>query len=559
MSDPLFVIGLDFGTKSVRALVVEVHAGRQVGTAVCDYAHGVIDERLPGTTIRLAPDWALQDPRDYIESLKRVVAEALRVSGVRAEHVIGIGVDFTSATIVPTLADGTPLCERNEFRTNPHAWVKLWKHHAAQPEADRINALARERNEFWLRNYGGKISSEFLHSKALQILAEDAELYNAIDKLVEAGDWAVWQLTGILNRNACAAGHRALWQKECGYPSQEFLRALDPRFANLNETKLAGPVVLQGSRVGGLTERAAQWLGLRTGTPVAAAMMDAHAALPGAGVTEPGRMAMILGTSTVHMMVDRCKNPVPGVSGVIEDGMIPGLVAYEGGQAGVGDIFEWFVAHAVPADFFAQAQARGISVYQLLEEQAAQQQPGEHGLLALDWWNGNRSVLADAGVSGMLLGATLGTRAPDMYRALIEATAFGTQVIIETFETHGARVNAIVACGGLAERNALLMQIYADVTGRAIEQAASAQTSALGAAMLAATAAGVYDSVARAAQSMSQPPKKTYHPIPRNHAIYQQLFAEYRRLHDYFGRGENPVMKNLRRLQLTARNNYLHE
>ena len=314
---------------------------------------------------------------------------------------------------------------------------------------------------------------------------------------------------------------------------------------------------MQGSCVGGLTERAAQWLGLCVDTPVAAAMIDAHAALPGAGVTEPGRMAMILGTSTVHMMVDQFKNSVPGITGVIEDGMVPGLVAYEGGQAGVGDIFEWFVEHAVPAEYFDQAKTRGISVFQLLENQAAQQKPGEHGLLALDWWNGNRSVLADAGVSGMLIGATLGTRAPDIYRALIEATAFGTQIIIETFEANGARVNEIVACGGLAERNALLMQIYADVTGRAIDQSASAQTSALGAAILAATAAGVYDSVATAVKCMTQPPKKIYYPISRNHAIYQQLFAEYRRLHNYFGRDENPVMKNLRRIQLAARNEYL--
>ena len=557
MSDTQFVIGLDFGTKSVRALVVEARTGREAGTAVCDYAHGVIDEHLPGTSIRLEPDWALQDPNDYLESLKRVVPDALRISGMRAEQVVGIGVDFTSATIIPTLADGTPLCEKIKFRSNPHSWVKLWKHHAAQSEADRINELARARHELWLRDYGGKISSEFMHSKALQILDEDPELYDAIDKLVEAGDWITWQLTGILRRNACAAGHRALWQKERGYPSSDFLGALDSRFANLNETKLAGQVVLQGSCVGGLTERAAQWLGLCVDTPVAAAMIDAHAALPGAGVTEPGRMAMILGTSTVHMMVDQFKNSVPGITGVIEDGMVPGLVAYEGGQAGVGDIFEWFVEHAVPAEYFDQAKTRGISVFQLLENQAAQQKPGEHGLLALDWWNGNRSVLADAGVSGMLIGATLGTRAPDIYRALIEATAFGTQIIIETFEANGARVNEIVACGGLAERNALLMQIYADVTGRAIDQSASAQTSALGAAILAATAAGVYDSVATAVKCMTQPPKKIYYPISRNHAIYQQLFAEYRRLHNYFGRDENPVMKNLRRIQLAARNEYL--
>ncbi|MCI0478485.1 MAG: ribulokinase, partial [Anaerolineales bacterium] len=506
-----------------------------------------------GTAIRLDPDWALQNPDDYIESLKQVIPEALKQSGIRADDVIGIGIDFTSATIIPTMPDGTPLCALDKWKTHPHAWVKLWKHHAAQPEADRINELARARNERWLSDYGGKISSEFLHCKTLQILDEAPEIFAAADKLLEGGDWLVWQLTGRLSRNACAAGHRALWQKTRGYPNNDFLRALDPRLVGLNETKFAGQVVLQGSRVGGLTERAARWIGLRPGTPVAAAMVDAHAAFPGAGITEPGRMVMILGTSTVQMLVDSSSNPVSGISGVIADGIIPGLFAYEAGQAGVGDIFEWFVEHAVPASCSDQAQARGISVFQLLEEQAAQQKPGEHGVLALDWWNGNRSVLADANVSGMLLGATLSTRAPDIYRALIEATAFGTQIIIETFETNGVPVEAIVACGGLAERNTLLMQIYADVTGRAIHQAASSQTSAMGAAILAAVASGVYDSIADATKQMTQPPKSVYQPIPAHHAIYRRLYAEYRRLHDYFGRAENRVMKNLREIQRQAR------
>ncbi len=552
MHDKQFVIGLDFGTKSVRALIVDLHSGCEVGTAVRAYADGVIDEHLPGTTIRLEPDWALQNPNDYVESLRQVIPDALKQSGVRADDVIGLGIDFTSATIIPTTGDGTPLCALDQWKTHPHAWVKLWKHHAAQPEADRINELARARSEAWLRDYGGKISSEFLHCKARQILDEAPDVFAAADKLLEAGDWLVWQLTGVLSRNACAAGHRALWQKTRGYPGNDFLRALDPRLDRLNETKLAGQVILQGSRVGGLTERAARWIGLCPGTPVAAAMIDAHAALPGAGVTESGRMVMILGTSTVHMMVDSAKHPVPGISGVIADGIIPGLVAYEAGQAGVGDIFEWFVEHAVPADYFERAASRGIGAFRLLEEQAAQQKPGEHGLLALDWWNGNRSVLADANVSGMLLGATLATRAPDIYRALIEATAFGTQVIIETFEAHGARVNEIVACGGLAERNALLTQIYADVTGRPLHLSAAQQTSAMGAAMLAAVAAGTFDSLADAAKQMAQPPRKIYQPVQAHHAIYRILFQEYRRVHDYFGYGENSVMKNLREIKRRA-------
>ncbi len=548
-----FALGLDYGTESGRALVVDVATGQVVGSAVYRYADGVIDEHLPGTTIKLEPDSALQNPKDYIETLKRAVPEALKQGGVRAEDVIGIGVDFTACTILPTLADGTPLCSVSQWKTNPHSWVKLWKHHAAQPEANRINKLARERNEPWLPIYGGIVSSEWLHSKTLQMLNDAPDIFNVADKIVEAGDWIVWQMTGVMKRNACAAGYKALWQKGAGYPNNDFLRALDPRLDRLNETKLSGKIVAPGTRVGFLTEQAAQWMGLRPGIAVAAATIDAHAAVPGAGVTEPGRMVLILGTSTCHMILDRAKHLVPGISGVVEDGILPGLFGYEAGQVGVGDIFEWFVEHNLAAVYKHQAKVRGISPYQLLEEKAAMLKPGESGLLALDWWNGCRTPLVDANLSGMIVGETLGTRAPDIYRALIEATAFGTQIIIETFEQDGVSVKELVACGGLAERNKLLLQIYADVTGRQFVEAGSGHTSALGAAMFgtyaAGRAVGGYDSLNDAAKQMFPAKLVSHKPNAQNHATYQELFAEYRKLHEYFGRGTNDVMKRLREIR----------
>ncbi len=548
-----FVLGLDFGTESGRALVVDVATGQIVGTAVHRYADGVIDEHLPGTSITLEPDTALQNPTDYIETLQRAVPAALKQGGVRADDVIGIGVDFTACTILPTRADGTPLCLLDEWKTHPHAWVKLWKHHAAQPEADRINALARERNEPWLALYGGIVSSEWYHSKTLQILNDAPEIYRAADKIVEGGDWIVWQMTDALKRNACAAGYKALWQKGLGYPSHDFLRALDPRLDRLNETKLAGEIVAPGTRVGWLTERAARWMNLRAGLAVAAATIDAHAAVPGTGVTEPGRMVLILGTSTCHMILDRAQHLVPGISGVVEDGILPGLFGYEAGQVGVGDIFEWFVEHNLAAWYKHEAETRGTSPYQLLEEEAAKLEPGESGLLALDWWNGCRTPLVDANLSGLIVGMTLGTRAPEIYRALIEATAFGTQIIIEAFEQNGVAVKELVACGGLAERNKLLLRIYADVTGREFIEAGSGYTSALGAAMLGAYAAGGaaggYASVTEAARRMFPAQRVSHKPNAMSHATYQKLFAEYRRLHEYFGRGENDVMKRLRALR----------
>jgi len=548
-----FAIGLDFGTESGRALVVDVATGREVGSAAFRYADGVIDERLPGTTIKLEPDTALQNPNDYVETLKRAVPEALKQGGVRADDVIGIGVDFTACTILPTRTDGTPLCTLNEFKSNPHAWTKLWKHHAAQPEADRINALARERNEPWLAIYGGIVSSEWYHSKTLQILNDAPEIFNAADRIIEAGDWLVWQISGALKRNACAAGYKGLWVKGLGFPSNDFLRALDPRLDRLNETKLVGEIVAPGTRVGFLNEQAARWMGLRPGIAVAAPTIDAHAAVPGAGVTEPGRMVLILGTSSCHMILARERHLVPGISGVVEDGILPGLFGYEAGQVGVGDIFEWFVEHGTAALYKHRAKERGISAYQLLEEEAAKLEPGESGLLALDWWNGCRTPLVDANLSGLLIGATLGTRSPDIYRALIEATAFGTQMIIETFERHGVAVNELVACGGLAERNKLLLQIYADVTGRDFKEAGSGHTSALGAAMsgayAAGRAAGGFDSLTDAAKAMAQTKDVTHKPNTQHHATYQKLFAEYRTLHEYFGRGTNDVMKRLREIR----------
>jgi L-ribulokinase len=548
-----FALGLDFGTESGRALLVDVANGREVASAVFNYPDRVIDEHLPGTSIRLGPDWALQNPNDYLAFLQHAVPEALKQAGVRGEDVIGIGVDFTACTVLPIKADGIPLCNLPEWKNNPHAWVKLWKHHAAQPEADRITTTAHERNESWLPYYGGRISSEWLHSKALQILDEAPDVFRAMDKFIEAGDWLVWQLTGVERRNACAAGYKGLFQG--AYPSNDFLCALDPRLDGFNQTKIAGNIYPPGVFAGALTDNAAQRMDLNAGTAVAVATIDAHAGVPGCGVTEPGRMVLILGTSTCHMIMDSQKYLVPGISGVVQDGILPGLFGYEGGQAGVGDIFEWFVQHAVPHEYYVEAQRRGISIYALLEQEATQQQVGEHGLLALDWWNGNRSVLTDANLSGMLVGLTLGTRAPDIYRALIEATAFGTEIIIETFEQNGVVVNELVACGGLAARNKLLLQIYADVTGRLFKVAASAETSALGAALFGAVAGGAqnggFDSIHAAAKKMARLQNTVYTPNAENHAAYQKLFAEYKRLHDTFGRGENDVMKRLRESRVT--------
>jgi L-ribulokinase len=550
-----YALGIDFGTESGRAVLVETKTGKEIASSIYPYENGVIDEKLPldGDPILLEPEWALQDPEDYIRTFQTTVPDVLSQSGVNSGDVIGVGIDFTACTMLPVKSDGTPLCTLPEYRRNPHAWVKLWKHHAAQPEADKINATASRMGEPWLERYGGKISSEWFFSKALQILAEAPEIYAAADRLIEAADWVVWQLTGVEKRNSCTAGYKAMWSKREGYPKADYFKALDPRLENVVDEKLSRMIYPIGERAGGLTARAAEWTLLKEGTAVAIANVDAHVSVPAATVAEPGRMVMIMGTSICHMLLGEEERPVEGMCGVVEDGIIPGLYGYEAGQSGVGDIFAWFLNHCIPQEYTIEAEKQGVSVHQLLEAKASLQKPGQHGLLAMDWWNGNRSILVDVTLSGLLIGATLGTKPEDIYRALIEATAYGTRVIIEAFEKNGVKVDELVACGGLPEQNKMLMQIYADVTGRNFKISASKQTPALGSAMFGAVAAGSaaggYDTILDATKYMAGLDEERYQPIPENQKTYDRLYTEYLRLHDYFGRGENNVMKTLKQIR----------
>ena len=555
MTRSRYAIGVDFGTESGRAVLVDCEDGRELATVVYEYRNGVIDEHLPAPDddVRLEPDWALQDPEDYVRTFQEAVPQLLAEAGVDPADVVGVGIDFTACTMLPTLADGTPLCLVDGLRRNPHAWVKLWKHHAAQPEADRVNAVAAERGEPWLRRYGGKISSEWFFPKALQILDEAPEVYDAADRLIEAADWAVWQLTGIETRNSCTAGYKAIWSKRDGFPPPDYFAALDPRFENVVDEKMSRRIVSIGERAGGLSDRAATWTGLLPGTPVAVANVDAHVSAPAATVTAPGTLVAIMGTSICHILLGDELATVDGMCGVVEDGVVPGLFGYEAGQSAVGDIFAWLADNGVPPEYHELARRSGTSVQDVLEREAATLAPGESGLLALDWWNGNRSVLVDADLRGLLVGMTLATEAPEIYRALIEATAFGTRVIVDAFQSAGVPVDGIVACGGLPERNRLLMQIFADVTGREFAVAASSQAPALGSAMFGAVAAGAaaggYDSVVEASRHMAHLGEARYRPDPGRHAVYDELYGEYLRLHDLFGRGGDDVMKTLKAIQ----------
>lgn len=550
-----YSIGVDFGTESGRAVLISVENGEELASSIYNYQNGVIDRRLPleNEEVALGQDWALQDPEDYLRTFKNTIPEVIHKAGVDPKDIIGVGIDFTACTMLPVTKDGTPLCVLPQYRKNPHAWVKLWKHHAAQPEAEKINRIARDLDQKWLDRYGGKISSEWFFPKVLQILDEAPEIYAAADRFLEAADWVVWQLTGIETRNSCTAGYKAIWSKQDGFPPTQYFAALDPRLANVVDEKMTRVISSIGQKAGEITPEVSAWTGLAVGTAVAVANVDAHVAVPATTVTEPGRMVMIMGTSICHMTLSKEEHLIPGICGYVEDGIIPGMFGYEAGQSCVGDHFAWFVENCVPQDYFEEAAKRGLNIHALLEEKAARLEPGESGLLALDWWNGNRSVLVDADLTGLLIGATLLTKPEEIYRALIEATAYGTRMIVEAFNKNGVPIHELVACGGLPAKNKLLMQIYADVTGLPIKISASNQTPGLGSAMFGAVAAGKarggYDDILSASKTMAALKPESYSPIAENKRVYDLLFAEYTRLHDYFGRGENNVMKTLKKIK----------
>lgn len=547
-----YSIGVDYGTQSGRAVLVNVQNGDIVCDSVKPYTHCVMDETLP-TGEKLGVDFALQHPNDYLEVLYTTIPDVMKRSGVDKNDVIGMSIDFTACTILPIDKNGVPLCFKEEFAHNPHAYVKLWKHHSAQYEANKLNETATKMGETFLKRYGGKISSEWLVPKVMQLVDEAPEIYENCDCILEATDWVTYQLSGNLVRNSCTAGYKALWSKREGYPSKEFFKALNPRLENVVEEKLKGEIVPIGRKAGNLTAQMAEKLGLTTNVAVAVGNVDAHVALPAVGVTDEGKMLMIIGTSTCDILLGTEEKIVTGMCGVVEDGVIEGYYGYEAGQSCVGDHFEWFVEQCVPKYVYDEAEKQGKGIHQYLTEKASKLKVGESGLIALDWWNGNRSVLVDVDLTGMMLGMTLLTKPEEMYRALIEATAFGKRKIIETFEKSGVPINELYACGGISLKNPMMMQIYADVTNKVIKISDCLQTPALGSAMFGAVVAGSknggYDSIVDASKAMSKIKEKAYVPNAENVAMYNKLYKEYEILHDYFGLGTNDVQKRLKAIK----------
>ncbi len=549
-----YTIGLDYGTLSGRALIVNTETGEELASSVYEYPHAVMDEYLPSGK-KLGNDWALQHPQDYLDVIYNTVPDVIKKSGVDPKDVIGIGIDFTACTILPVDENGTPLCFLEEYKDEPHAYVKLWKHHAAQKHANKLNEIAEKRNEPWLENYGGKISSEWAIPKIWQLLEEAPEIYDRMDAFTEATDWVVRQLTGKDIRNSCTAGYKEMWNKNTGFPSKDFFKALDPRLENVIEEKINKnlPITPSGTFAANLSKEMAEKIGLTENTAVAAGIIDAHVFVPAVGITKPGQMLAIMGTSTCHMLLGETEQQVKGICGVVADGIMPGLFGYEAGQACVGDHFQWFIDNCLPKAYYDEAEKAGMNIHKYLRSKAEKQKAGEHGLVALDWFNGNRSILVDVDLTGMILGMTLQTKPEDIYRALIEATAYGTRMIVEDFRKYGVEVNEFYAAGGISQKDPMTMQIYADVLKMPVKIAGSDQGGALGSAIFGAVAAGKakggYDDAYEASGVMGKVKDTVYLPNEEDAKTYDKLFEEYTILHDYFGTGPNDVMKRLKEIK----------
>ncbi len=539
-----YAIGVDFGTESGRALLLDLQSGREVAVSEFPYAHGVIDRSLPGTAEELPPDWALQDPDDWVAVVETAIPAVLSDAGVSGEDVVGLGVDFTSCTVLPVTGDGVPLCTLGEWRARPHAWPKLWKHHAAQPVADRLNEVAAARGEEFLSRYGGKLSSEWYFPKLIELWLSDREVYDASAGFIEATDWIVWHLTGVEKRQACTAGYKACWSAREGLPAVEFFEAAYPGFSNPAE-KLGTEFAPLGTLAGGLRPEVASRVGLPEGVAVAVGNVDSFVSVPGAGVERPETFLTVVGTSICDLVIHPDEIRLPGITGVVEDGIVPGFYGYEAGQVAVGDMLAWFVEEL--------ARPSNGDPYEELERAAAEIAPGATGLVALDWWNGNRSILADADLTGVICGLSLQTKPAEIYRALLESIAFGNRRIIDNFTEHGLELEEIVACGGIAEKSPLAMQLIADTTGRSVQVPASSQIPARGAALFGAVAAGPeaggFADIESAVAATRPAAARTYTPDPEAGRVYDLLYAVYRSLYETLGRSQVDLLHELKRIR----------
>ena len=547
-----YVFGYDFGTLSCRLTALDLSNGNLVFSHNFEYPHGVISEKLPDTNITLPPEWCLQHPSDWLDACTALSRKMLDTTGIDGAEVKSIGIDFTSCTLVPVAADGSALCMHKDFYNRPHAWPKLWKHHAAQECAEELEKEAKTHST-WLKDYfGNNVSSEWVFPKILQVIKEDYECYKSTDMYMEALDWLPFVLSGNNTRCTAGLGVNAFWVKGKGFPDRSFFKAIDPRFADVIAEKMKGKEVLVGQAIGKLTPEMADRMGLSTETVICSGHSDSAVAGCGAGATESGDMLLVMGTSTCHQMIFKDYHAFDGVCAIAGDGMVPGYYSYESGQPASGDVFQWYVDNCLPKEYEEEAAGQKISLLHLMDTKAGALKPGESGLIALDWLNGNRSILANYNLSGIIVGLTLATKPEEIFRALVEANLFGSRKIIENYRTNGITINRLFAVGSLAVKSPFVMQVLADILGDTIIVPKVENVPAMGSAVCAAAALGAenggYATVQEAAAALIPKECLVYKTDAENHRIYNELYAYYNKLHDLFGL-EDSFMRELKKIR----------
>lgn len=525
-----YTIGIDFGTESGRVFLVNTKNGKIIEKFIRNYTHGTFN-KLNGK--KFPENYALQNSNDYLEVLLEGIPSVIKKAGIKSEQIKGIGIDFTSSTVIFVNKNMDPIHTLPGFENNPHAYVKLWKHHGAEEEANQLLKVAIQQKQKWFGNYGYNVSSEWMIPKIMEVMKKSPEVIEETYAIMEAGDWIVNILTGKNIRSNCGLGFKSFWEENKGF-HYELFDVINPDLSNIVKEKLDAPVINIGEKAGSITKSMANMLGLCDSVTVSPFIIDAHSSLLGIGADKQNQMTIVMGTSTCHLMLNESQQKIPGISGSVKGAIIPNLYAYEAGQSAVGDLFEYAVKQT-PYSYVIKANEQKMSVYEYLENLASNYEPGETGLIALDWHNGNRSILSDSSLKGMLFGLTLNTKHEDIYRAYMEATAFGTKMIVNQYESWGMYINSIFACGGIPKKSRLLMRIYTDVLNKPITVIDSEYSPAIGAAILGAVSANIYPTIEEAVKHMKEPSLYTIQPDNNNVKKYKKLFSIYKKIHDIHG------------------------
>lgn len=535
------LIGVDFGSSEARVSAVDIKTGQMIGIATCPYQSGVMDKILPNAKL-LPPNFALNDPSDWMNAMSCATRKLVMDTGIPQSEIISLGISFTSCCCLPVDDGGMPLCQKPDFAENVHAWPKHWRHIASLPQAKRLTEIATDRGEPFLEYCGGRIGPEWLWPKLLETIEQSPELVPHIAYYLEIGDWIAWQLTGNQARNQCSAGYKACWVEGDGYPSNDFFAHASVDLARIAEKQRDVPVVQPGKLAGRLLPELAEQISLPAGLPVAIPVIDAQVGVLGSGVYSPEVMVMVMGSSTIHLVMSKLERMFVGFAGMVKDGILDGYWGYEAGQPATGDLLDWFRNTLAPIQLFERAREDDVDEMVVMDRWLHEEPTGSGGMVALDWWNGNRSVLSNTTLKGMISGFTLGTTAPQILKGLVEATGFGTRKIIDTFRANDIHIDRIVATGSIPYHYPGMLQIYSDICNTPITVPDVQYSVARGAAILGGFAVGVenlgFTTRKDYFEAMKPQNYDSFAPNPEDVSKYDMIFKTWSKFHDWFAEVE---------------------